>query len=224
MTVAAGLLMAALAACSSEGGVKSATDPEPTPDPPSTSSAAAGPCTYTPDTAPAAKEVEPPSGEPIAQDNTSVVVTTSAGTLNIVLDGKGRPCTVNSFLSLAAQGYFDQTNCHRLTTEGIWVLQCGDPTATGTGGPGYSFADELKGSETYPAGTLAMANAGPNTNGSQFFLVYKDSPLPPAYAVFGKLDAASIKVVQAIGAAGTAEGGPDGSPKTPVEIASVARR
>ena len=105
------------------------------------------------------------------------------------------------------QGYFEGTRCHRLTTEGIFVLQCGDPSATGMGGPGYSFADELSGTEQYSAGTVAMANAGPNTNGSQFFIVFQDSMLPPAYTVFGHLDAASLKVVQKIGKVPTANRG-----------------
>ncbi len=86
------------------------------------------------------------------------------------------------------------------------MLQCGDPTGTGTGGPGYSFDDELSGKETYPAGTLAMANAGPNTNGSQFFIVYDDTQLPPAYAVFGQLDAASVKIVAEVAEKGTQTG------------------
>ena len=82
------------------------------------------------------------------------------------------------------------------------MLQCGDPTGTGTGGPGYSFDDELSGDETYPAGTLAMANAGPNTNGSQFFIVYEDTQLPPAYAVFGTVDEAGVKTVQEVAGEG----------------------
>src|SRR5690606_14024148 len=114
--------------------------------------------------------------------------------------------------------YFDSTSCHRLTTSGIFVLQCGDPTATGTGGPGYSFADELTGSETYPAGTLAMANAGPDTNGSQFFIVYADTSLAPDYTVFGHLDGASTAIVADVAAEGTASGAPDGAPRTPVTI------
>ncbi len=138
----------------------------------------------------------------------------SAGDINVDLDAGATPCTVNSFLSLAEQGYFDGTDCHRLTTQGIWVLQCGDPTGTGSGGPGYAFDDELTGAETYPAGTLAMANAGPGTNGSQFFLVYEDSlGLPPDYTVFGTISPEGLKVVQEIGAKGTADGAPDGAPK-----------
>src|SRR5699024_11558444 len=98
--------------------------------------------------------------------------------------------------------------------EGIFVLQCGDPTGTGSGGPGYSFADELDGSETYPAGTLAMANAGPDTNGSQFFVVYDDSPLPADYTVFGSLDKESTKTVADIAAEGTDSGAGDGDRKS----------
>jgi peptidyl-prolyl cis-trans isomerase B (cyclophilin B) len=147
---------------------------------------------------------------------------------------------VNSLVSLAKQGYFDRTPCHRLSTQGYFVLQCGDPTGTGRGGPGYSFADELVDNDprlqpcgveagqdycTYNAGTVAMANAGADTNGSQFFLVYGNSKFPPDYTVLGNMDAAGLKVVKEIAAAGvgTANGiGPgDGAPKDPVIIAAV---
>lgn len=149
-------------------------------------------------------------------------ISTSVGDLAVTLDADAAPCTVNSFLSLAKQGYFDDTTCHRLTTAGIFVLQCGDPTATGTGGPGYRFPDELKGTETYEAGVLAMANAGPDTNGSQFFIVYADSQLQPDYTVFGHLDEASTGIVADVAADGTANGGADGAPKTPVDIKTVS--
>lgn len=192
------------------------------PDDPASDS---GPCSYAADGTTPATPVDPPPATPVAARNVSVLLTTSAGDLNLVLQAATTPCTVNSFLSLAAQGYFDQTQCHRLTTDGIWVLQCGDPTATGTGGPGYAFADELQGSEAYSAGTLAMANAGPGTNGSQFFLVYKDSlGLPADYTVFGKFDAASIRVLQKVAAKGTSTGGTDGPPAEPVELQSVTIR
>jgi peptidyl-prolyl cis-trans isomerase B (cyclophilin B) len=152
-----------------------------------------------------------------------VAIKTSVGELDADLDADRTPCTVNSFVSLAEQGYFDGTSCHRLTTEGIFVLQCGDPTGTGAGGPGYSFADELDGSETYGPGTLAMANAGPNTNGSQFFIVYGDSPLPPSYTVFGTVDEESVASVEDVAAVGSdnANGAGDGAPKKPVDISSV---
>lgn len=209
----------ALSACAS---TPAAEQPPSAPAAQPTSSAASEVCEYPADSRPAAKEVSAPPADPVVSGEVPTTMTTSAGDLTVTLDADAAPCTVNSFVSLADQGYFDGTQCHRLTTAGIFVLQCGDPSATGRGGPGYSFADELSGSETYGAGTLAMANAGPDTNGSQFFIVYSDSSLPPSYTVFGHLDEASTAVVSAIAAEGTASGAPDGAPKTPVTIDAVA--
>ena len=177
-------------------------------------------CGYTSDGQPA-KDVDLPPEDATVSGDVPVVVESSAGDIAATLDADATPCTVNSFVSLADQGYFDGTTCHRLTTQGIYVLQCGDPTASGAGGPGYSFEDELTGDEEYAAGTLAMANAGPDTNGSQFFIVYEDSQLPPSYAVFGHVDDAGLKVVREIAEKGTKTGAPDGPPKEPVEIDSV---
>ncbi|MEU8468504.1 peptidylprolyl isomerase [Streptomyces sp. NPDC029006] len=133
---------------------------------------------------------------------------TTCGDIGIALKTAAAPHTVNSFGFLAAKGYFDHTKCHRLTTAQIFVLQCGDPQGTGMGGPGYTLPDEnlkdkvLKGN-TYPAGTVAMANTGQkHTGGSQFFLVYKDSPLPPSYTPFGTITASGMKVLHKIAAAG----------------------
>ena len=145
--------------------------------------------------------------------------------VTVVLDREHAPCTVNSFVSLAGQHYFDGTSCHRLVDgPGLFVLQCGDPTGTGSGGPGYQFADELTGAETYPAGTLAMANAGKGTNGSQFFVVYADSQLPPAYTVFGHTDAAGLSVLSGIAEGGQDGSYPDGSgkPVLPAVITGIA--
>jgi peptidyl-prolyl cis-trans isomerase B (cyclophilin B) len=178
-------------------------------------------CQYVPG-AGAAREVDAPSVEPAVSGTISATLQTSAGDIPMTLDADRTPCTVGSFVSLADQGYYSDTVCHRLTTSGIFVLQCGDPSGTGRGGPGYSYADELDGTETYPAGTVAMANAGPDTNGSQFFLVYEDSQLPPSYTVFGQLDAAGLAVVQQIAAAGTDTGATDGAPATPVTITGIA--
>ncbi|MET9659145.1 peptidylprolyl isomerase [Streptomyces sp. NPDC006510] len=157
---------------------------------------------------------------------------TSQGDIAFTMDAAKTPHTTNSFKSLADKGYFDGTKCHRLTTQGIFVLQCGDPKGDGTGGPGYTIADEnltalgkagQDGTVTYPAGTVAMANTGqPHTGGSQFFLVYKDSKLPPTYTPFGTMDDASLKAVKDIGAAGVDGGAADGAPKKAVNISKAA--
>ncbi|PWD51099.1 peptidylprolyl isomerase [Serinibacter arcticus] len=213
-----GLSVLALSGCA--GDADTGTTPSPTES--SSTAAASGACTYAPGAAPA-KPVDAPPAEPTATGDVPVTIATSAGDIGITLDADGTPCTVGSFLSLADQGYFDDTECHRLTTEGIFVLQCGDPSASGRGGPGYSFPDELDGTETYPAGTLAMANAGPNTNGSQFFLVYEDTQLPPSYTVFGQMDEAGLAVVQEIAAKGATGGAPDGAPAETVTISGVTQ-
>jgi len=149
---------------------------------------------------------------------------TTCGDIGVALKTSAAPHTVNSFNFLAAKGYFDHTKCHRLTTNGIYVLQCGDPTGTGSGGPGYTIPDEnlkdksLKGN-VYPAGTIAMANTGQkHTGGSQFFLVYQDSQLPPSYTPFGTVDAAGLKVLKKIAAAGESTGQGDGAPNATVVI------
>jgi peptidyl-prolyl cis-trans isomerase B (cyclophilin B) len=213
------IALSALAACGSDDGNDTATDPGSD----ASSDATTVACSYPEDAAGAAKEVDAPSEDAPSEGTVDVTLTTSVGDLNATLDQEATPCTTHSFVSLAEQGYFDATTCHRLTTEGIFVLQCGDPSGTGSGGPGYSFGDELSGQETYPAGTLAMANAGPDTNGSQFFIVYEDTQLPPAYAVFGTVDDAGVKLVQQAAEKGSdnAFGPGDGAPITPVEIESV---
>jgi peptidyl-prolyl cis-trans isomerase B (cyclophilin B) len=169
----------------------------------------------------AAKPVQPPAGADVSTTGTvPVTLQTSAGTIPLTLDRALAPCTVNSFVSLAQQGYFNDTTCHRLTTgDGLQVLQCGDPTGTGSGGPGYSFADEVFPELTYGRGILAMANAGPNTNGSQFFMVYGNAQLPPNYTVFGSIGADGLQVLDGVARAGLenpASG--DGAPRNPVTI------
>ena len=176
-------------------------------------------CSYVESGQAAAGDVTAPPTDPAGAE--SATLQTSAGEITMTLAPDRTPCTVGSFVSLAEQGYFSETQCHRLTTSGIFVLQCGDPSGTGMGGPGYSFGDEVDGSETYPAGTVAMANAGPDTNGSQFFLVYEDSQLPPSYTVFGEMDAAGLDVVRQIAAVGAEGGAADGAPATPVTSTGV---
>ncbi|WP_030343868.1 peptidylprolyl isomerase [Streptomyces sp. NRRL S-1022] len=154
----------------------------------------------------------------------TLTLATTCGDIDVALKASAAPHTVNSFDFLAGKGYFDHTKCHRLTTRDIYVLQCGDPQGTGMGGPGYTLPDEnlkdksLK-NNTYPAGTVAMANTGQkHTGGSQFFLVYKDSPLPPNYAPFGTIGTAGMKVLNKIAAAGESTGNGDGAPNATVVI------
>ncbi|MEU4196183.1 peptidylprolyl isomerase [Kribbella sp. NPDC026611] len=180
-------------------------------------------CTYKKGAEPASKKVNPPAdGKTKSSGTSKVSLNTSIGDLQLTLDSSIAPCTVKNFLSLVGQKYYDNTKCHRLTVgEGLQVLQCGDPTAKGSGGPGYSFADEVYPTLKYGRGILAMANSGPNTNGSQFFIVYGDaSGLTPQYTAFGTVDAAGLKLIDKVAEAGvTPENGPqDGSPKIPVEI------
>jgi peptidyl-prolyl cis-trans isomerase B (cyclophilin B) len=177
-------------------------------------------CTYVAASTPS-KPVDPPSGENVPATGTvAVVITTNEGPITITMDRSKTPCTINSFLSLAQQKYFDTTSCHRLVTDGLYLLQCGDPSGTGTGGPGYTFRDETYSTDTFPAGTVAMANAGTNTNGSQFFLVYADTGLPPKYTVFGHMDAAGIAVIKKIAADGQdgSNSAGDGKPNNPAKI------
>jgi peptidyl-prolyl cis-trans isomerase B (cyclophilin B) len=177
-------------------------------------------CDWTPQS-PAARAVHRPPASVPATGAASAQLHTTRGTLSFTLLRSTAPCTVANFLSLAQQKYFDNSPCHRLTTAGIFVLQCGDPTGTGTGGPGYTIPDELSGHETYPAGTVAMANTGsPHTGGSQFFIVYGNTQLPPQYTVFARVTS-GLSVVQKVAAAGVRGGGEDGAPNLSVTITSV---
>ncbi|WP_055602352.1 peptidylprolyl isomerase [Streptomyces aureus] len=189
---------------------------------------------------PAPSQSESSSAEPKmtvdAKATYAMALKTNEGDITITMDAAKTPRTVNSFSHLAAKKYFDGTKCHRLTTSGIFVLQCGDPKGDGTGGPGYTIPDEnldalgkagADGSVTYPAGTVAMANTGqPGSGGSQFFLVYKDTKLPPSYTPFGKIDAAGLDVVKDVAEAGVTGGATDGAPKKAVTIekATVAKK
>jgi peptidyl-prolyl cis-trans isomerase B (cyclophilin B) len=180
-------------------------------------------CSYTTSTTPA-RPVDPPNGANVpATGKVAAVVLTNEGPITITMDRTKTPCTINSFLSLSQQKFYDNTKCHRLVDNGLFLLQCGDPSGKGSGGPGYTYRDETYATDTYPAGTVAMANAGANTNGSQFFLVYADTALPPSYTVFGHMDAAGIDALKKIAAEGQdgsiSAGG--GKPNNPALIVSV---
>ncbi|MGP4019955.1 peptidylprolyl isomerase [Saccharopolyspora sp. 5N708] len=168
--------------------------PTPLPDPVS--------CQYRPD-GEASKPVQPPAnGEVSSKGTVQATIDTSQGAIPLTLDRALAPCTVNSFISLAKQGFYNQTDCHRIGTEGLQMLQCGDPTGQGSGGPGYAFDDETFPELQYGRGYLAMANSGPNTNGSQFFMVFGDAPLSPDYTVFGTISEEGLKVIDTIARAG----------------------
>jgi peptidyl-prolyl cis-trans isomerase B (cyclophilin B) len=199
--------------------------PQPPPDP-----NAPGNCTFAAGEAAAKPAPVPPNGPTATTGTQAVALQTSAGPIGLTLDRATGPCAVESFVSLAKAAYYDGTPCHRLTTAGIKVLQCGDPTGQGSGGPGYTINDEPPThlppgpnaqTATYPRGTVAMAKtSAPNSGGSQFFLVYGDSPLPPTYTVFGTVDEAGLATLDKVAAAGedSSNGPGDGKPKTPVTI------
>jgi peptidyl-prolyl cis-trans isomerase B (cyclophilin B) len=187
-----------------------------------------GPCQYTatPDDPPA-RPISLPPDPRHTPDRGTVTVTlfTNLGPIPLTLDRAEAPCTVQSFLHLTRHGFYNRTVCHRLTTyPTLQVLQCGDPTGTGEGGPGYSYKDELPTNlppaptdptgarRVYARGVLAMANAGPDTNGSQFFLVFADSALRPNYTIFGTVRPLGLRTLDRIAAGGVAPTPEDPAP------------
>jgi peptidyl-prolyl cis-trans isomerase B (cyclophilin B) len=217
----------AKAAASSPATASASAAPSASLTPSSTPSAAtvaepAHRCAYTA-SPPASRKVGTPPARPDYKAAYQATIHTNRGNVVINLLNSKATCTVNSFVHLAAKGFFSNTHCHRLTTSGIFVLQCGDPTGTGSGGPGYKFADENLTGAKYTAGTVAMANSGPGTNGSQFFLVYKNSlSLPANYTPFGTIEG-GLNIIQKVAKAGSdnSNGPGDGHPKDKVEINSV---
>jgi peptidyl-prolyl cis-trans isomerase B (cyclophilin B) len=209
---------------------------------------------------------QPPTSGESRTGTETMTVATDQGTIAVSLDLAKAPCAGSSFRYLAGKNFFSNTTCHRLTTSGIFVLQCGDPKGDGSGGPAYAFADEnlpspalapsatasaaasvaatasAKASATasasasaqpsaspaatvtYARGTVAMANSGPDSNGSQFFIVYKDSQMAPSYSVIGTVTS-GLDVVDKVAAAGAVDANGaatgDGKPKTAVTVQSL---
>jgi peptidyl-prolyl cis-trans isomerase B (cyclophilin B) len=218
-----------------------AAKPSASPSASSTTAAVTEPathCAYTKSTAGQVKSVSLPPSTPDYKSAYAATINTNLGPIGISLLNSKATCAVNSFTHLADASFWDNSQCHRISNSGgLYMLQCGDPTAKasqnlscssstlGTGGPGYEFADEnLKGA-TYKAGTVAMANSGPNTNGSQFFLVFKNTQLPASYTPFGTITS-GLDILQNVAKAGTSctysAGG--GVPKEKVVIKSVTIR
>ena len=205
-----------------------ATTPAATPSAAPSVSVKPGECGYQPLAAAAAqgaKDVGKPPAKPV-KGTYRMTIDTSLGKIVATMDGTKASCTVNSFKYLASKKFFNNTKCHRLVTEGIKVLQCGDPTGTGTGGPSYGFGNEnvpkagKSGQATYKRGVIAMAHSdAPNSNGSQFFIVYGDSPLPADYTVFGQITQ-GMDVVDSVAKAGAepADQAGNTAPKKKIEI------
>jgi len=221
----AGGVVWAVTALNKGGGTNTTPDNEPS----------ANNCIWTPDDVtqnPDLKDVgAPATGLAPDKGTQTMTITTNLGVVEVEVNTAKAPCTARSMTYLAGKNFFDNTKCHRITTEGIKVLQCGDPAGKGTGGPTYkvteenlpNFTDDL---QNYPIGTIAMANTGqPTSTGSQFFIVWGDTPLPGKYTVLGKVTK-GLDLIQEAAKAGakdpeTGADSTDGTPKTEVQIKTL---
>ena len=171
------------------------------------------------------KNIIPPEVKPPFKNRT-FTFTTNCGEIVIQANGKSAPITVTALAALANGGFYNKTFCHRLVTDEIYVLQCGDPTGTGRGGPNFTYRDEnlpQAVEANYPAGTVAMANNGANTNGSQFFIVYEDTSMDPDYTIWGRVTK-GLEIVKAIAKEGVVDGTSEGLPKQMIAIERVRVR
>lgn len=211
---------------SSSGSPSVTTSPSATTTPTASSSTTprvlSGSCSY-PTSGTAARKVSKPATTEPTKGTVTVDVQTNRGDMTFTLDRATAPCTVGSFVSLVRQKFYDESPCPRIDTSSLFILQCGDPTGTGGGGPGYTIPDEYTGKEKYTTGVLAMATAGtPNSGGSQFFIVYKTDDLPASYTIFGHVTK-GLDVVDKVAAAGDDGSNPDGGgkPKLPIELTKL---
>jgi peptidyl-prolyl cis-trans isomerase B (cyclophilin B) len=190
------------------------------------SSASAKACATAPEPTTKTQTWSAPGGSPLpVSPPTFMKLETNCGDIIVQMEAAKAPKTTQSMAFLAAQGFYTDSDCFRLTDTGLFVLQCGSPSNDGQGGPGYTLPDEnlpAAGTNNYPAGTVAMANAGAGTAGSQFFIVYKDTTLGPDYTIWGKV-VSGLDVVQNVAAAGvqTGAGAPAPNQKTVITKATT---
>ncbi|NLT54135.1 MAG: peptidylprolyl isomerase [Actinomycetales bacterium] len=215
------------------GDDSSSTAAQPTPAPSASATpttTAKNPCKPVTVTPPATPKswASVPSKDGAGDKTWNVTLGTNCGDIRLSLDGEKAPQAVSSMLHLIKGDFYTGSACHRLTTDGLYVLQCGDPTGSGTGSPGYSYGpiENAPKNDVYPAGTIAMARQGNkgDSMGSQFFLVYKKSTIPSdsagGYTILGKITD-GLDIVKKIAAGGTVDGGGDGSPMFPIAIESA---
>jgi peptidyl-prolyl cis-trans isomerase B (cyclophilin B) len=173
-----------------------------------------------------ARQVAPPTSL-LKRAPKMIMIETNCGEIKIRPNFRDARVTLTALMTLINSDYYNSTICHRLTTDGIYVVQCGDPSGTGYGDPGFSYRDEnlpLAEANNYPRGTVAMANSGrPRTNGSQFFLVYDDTSLPPNYTIWGQITS-GLEILEYIAAGGVRGGGTDGAPLRNLVIEEIKAR
>lgn len=221
LLVAAGVVWL-VTASNSGPSVAAGSDPSASDATDVSSSGPSTPCTYTAGGT-AAKQVSLPTNTSPEQTGTvAASLDLNGETVDITLDRAKAPCAVNAFLSLASQKFYDGTSCHRLTKSAqLNVLQCGDPSGQGNGGPGYTYAAEPPtGENPYTVGTIAMANAD-NQDGSQFFIVYGTTKIAASYSVIGTVSTAGMKVIDAVAQQGVKDDRQDGAPVGEAKIGSV---
>jgi len=232
LVVSAVLLVTGIGGDDTDSAAAEPTTSSPAPTPaaptPGVVDGADGTCDWTPADTAANPNLQADTGTPPVEvtptGTTEVDIATNSGPIGLTLDNANAPCGVASMVYLAGQGYYDGTVCHRQTdSAGLQVLQCGDPSGTGAGGPVYQFPTQVAGDEIYPRGTVAMANSGQGFDGSQFFLVWGDSQLPPDYTVLGTIDEAGLATLDGIAANGNdgSNGQGDGAPTQEVRIESL---
>jgi len=221
LAVVAVAVLAVVLSSRSDSSTTASDTPSPSASASSSAGSSAKACAKAPTPTTKDQTWSAPGGSPLPKTPpTFMKLATNCGDIVIQMDTTKAPQTSQSMAFLAAQKFYDLSDCFRLTVTGLYVLQCGSPTNKNVGGPGYQIPDEnlpAKGDNNYPAGTVAMANSGPGTSGSQFFIVYKDTTLGPDYTIWGKV-VSGLDVVQNVAAAGVQTGAGAPAPNQAIVI------